>query len=88
MHSISQVHVYGVKTERAKYRNPILHTDLSERSAHSVPGGGREELEMSGASPMSPAEGAERTLVTWIARKRILVNCIIAVAGLKSNLKI
>jgi hypothetical protein len=33
----------------------ISHTNLSEERAHAVPGGGMEELERSGATPVLPA---------------------------------
>lgn len=33
----------------------ISHTNLSDERAHAVPGGGMEELERSGATPVLPA---------------------------------
>lgn len=46
-----------------------------------MPGGGREELAMSGASPSLPAWGAERTPTAWMVRMRMLASCIVAVVG-------
>ena len=59
----------------------ISHTDLSERLSHSGPGGGTEELDRSGASSVLPSWGAERTALAWMTRRRMLVSCIVTVAG-------